>query len=119
MADKKLNELQSVTNCTSIYAESSNGNQVKISKESLAYVLGGIYNHGNISVDFNDYKETGLFTYETSSNADNAPSNESCLVLVISNSTYCVQVAFSLTTTNIYVRRALLYIGTWYNWRTL
>jgi hypothetical protein len=40
MADKKLNDLTAATDAAYVYAEDASGNQVKISKASLASVVG-------------------------------------------------------------------------------
>ncbi len=71
-ADKKLNSVNSVSDASYIYAETSSGETVKISKESLAGVIGasiGVSNNsffrmrGNISTSPDDAKLTGLYSY--------------------------------------------------------
>lgn len=42
MADKKLNSVSSVTDAAFVYAETSNGETVKISKADLASVVAGV-----------------------------------------------------------------------------
>ena len=42
MADKKLNSVSSVTDAAYVYAETSNGETVKISKADLASVVAGV-----------------------------------------------------------------------------
>lgn len=114
-----MSTLDVINDFNNMFAEASSNKAAKVSKSNAAYALGGIYPQGTISDDFNNYRKTGMYIYEQSSNVANAPAKETCLVVVFSNVTYAVQFAFSLNTSNIYYRRALLYNNTFYAWKTI
>ena len=50
MADKKLNSVSSVTDAAYVYAETSNGETVKISKADLASVVAGLIGYSKATV---------------------------------------------------------------------
>ena len=56
MADKKMNELATASDANYIYAEASNGQQIRISKADLASVVAGVIALGIPSGSANDIK---------------------------------------------------------------
>ena len=59
MADKKMNELGTASDAAYIYAETSSGEQIRISKADLASVVAGLFTKGHSYIgnidDISDY----------------------------------------------------------------
>ena len=117
MADKQMNQFTTATDGAYIYAEASNGSQVKIAKADLINAIGGIANRGN-TTNLNDCKYTGLYTANNiQGGIENCPIRDSCLVIVFSiPSMYMIQICFALNSNTAKRRRVLLYLDQYNDW---
>lgn len=67
MSDKKLNSVSSVTDAAYVYAETSNGETVKISKADLASVVAGLMPYKGLIYTNSGYKSintTGGYSFQ-------------------------------------------------------
>ena len=117
MADIKMNQFTTSTDGAYIYAEASNGLQVKIAKADLINAIGGIANRGN-TTNLNDCKYTGLYIGDnTQGGVENCPIRDSCLVVVLSiPNLYMIQFCFGLNSNTAKRRKALIYLEQYGEW---
>lgn len=117
MADLKMNQLATATDGAYIYAEASNGSQVKIAKADLINAIGGITNRGYTN-NLNDCKYTGLYIADNiQGGIENCPIQDSCLVIVFSiPNLYMIQFCFALNSNTAKRRRALTYLEKYNAW---
>ena len=115
--DKKMNQFTSATDGAYIYAEASNGSQVKIAKADLINAIGGIPNRGSTN-NLNDCKYTGLYIADNiQGRVENCPIQDSCLVIVFSiPNLYMIQFCFALNSNTAKRRRALTYLEKYNDW---
>lgn len=118
MADVKMNQLATATDGAYIYAEASNGSQVKIAKADLINAIGGIPNRGGSVKNLNDCKYTGLYIADNiQGGIENCPIQDSCLVIVFSiPNLYMIQFCFALNSNTAKRRRALTYLEKYNAW---
>lgn len=117
MADKQMNQFTTATDGAYIYAEASNGSQVKIAKADLINAIGGIPNRGYTN-NLNDCKYTGLYIADNiQGGVENCPIRDSCLVVVFSiPNLYMIQICFALNSNTAKRRRVLIYLEQYNNW---
>ena len=117
MADKQMNQFTTATDGAYIYAEASNGSQVKIAKADLINAIGGIANRG-YTTNLNDCKYTGLYMADNiQGGTENCPIRDSCLVVVFSiPNLYMIQICFALNSNTAKRRRVLLYLDQYNDW---
>ena len=117
MADLKMNQFTIATNGAYIYAEASNGSQVKIAKADLINAIGGIANRGYTN-NLNNCKYTGLYiANNTQGKAENCPIRDSCLVVVFSiPNLYMIQFCFALNSNMAKRRKVLIYLEQYGEW---
>ena len=75
MADKAMNEFNQITDFEYIYAEATNGSQVKISKEDIEAAP----KFSGIVYDFDNITRNGIYQYDMSE-TDNTPSPYGILI---------------------------------------
>lgn len=127
MADKKLSSVSAVSDMNFVYAETSTGETVKISKADLASVVAGL-------IDFNastQFKERGLISsgtnmddlgmgiwnrYSGSYTINNKPPYDSFIAVVYRSGSYVVQIAYNVANNSQSVRRTY-YGGNWTSWQ--
>ena len=117
MADKKMNQFTTATDGAYIYAEASNGSQVKIAKADLINAIGGMANRG-YTTNLNDCKYTGLYEANNSqSGIENCPIRDSCLLVVFSiPNLYMIQFCFALNSNMAKRRKVLTYLEQYGEW---
>lgn len=115
--DKKMNQFTSATDGAYIYAEASNGSQVKIAKADLINAIGGIPNRGSTN-NLNDCKYTGLYIADNiQGGIENCPIQDSCLVIVFSiPALYMIQFCFALNSNLAKRRKVLIYLDKYSDW---
>lgn len=109
MAEKQdiaMNQFQVVTDAAYIYAEASNGSQVKIKKSDL---LNAMFQKGTPVKDYNLNTEIGIYYINVSVNGTiNGPSNSisyGILFVLKGLNNYIVQIACSVTgLLNVFIR---------------
>lgn len=104
--DIKMNQFQVVTDAAYIYAEASNGSQVKIKKSDL---LNAMFQKGTPVKDYNLNTEIGIYYINVSVNGTiNGPSNSisyGILFVLKGLNNYIVQIACSVTgLINVFIR---------------
>ena len=104
--DIKMNQFQVVTDAAYIYAEASNGSQVKIKKSDL---LNAMFQKGTPVKDYNLNTEIGIYYINVSVNGTiNGPSNSisyGILFVLKGLNNYIVQIACSVTgLLNVFIR---------------
>lgn len=124
MADRKLNEVPVVNDISHLLGVRSNGEIIRISKENMASVLGGLLqnpystNKGLLpsGTDLNDVTENGLYRLSGGSYINLAGNNYGILsVLSYPNFViYQKYVAALSTGGNTYIRQ--YYGGVWTEW---
>lgn len=130
MADKKLSSVSAVSDMNYVYAETSSGETVKISKTDLASVVAGLVNllrskGFSNSTDLNDniFSSTGFWT--VTGNASHSPVSSGLLLLVTLNgredstsTLTIVQLAITLSTgiPSLYIRTSW---GGWNDWKLI
>lgn len=117
MADKQMSQFTTATDGAYIYAEASNGSQVKIAKADLINAIGGIPKRGYTN-NLNDCKYTGLYIADNiQGEIENCPIQDSCLVIVFSiPNLYMIQFCFALNSNTAKRRRALTYLEKYNAW---
>lgn len=122
MADKKLNSVSPVTDAAYVYAETSNGDTVKISKADLASVVAGNLPYFRRNAiengDFNTFTFDGCYLFgapsENFSNRPIASSMEGMLIVINSFQTHIVQIYIDIQGCVYHFRTC--YGGSWRNW---
>ena len=104
--DIKMNSFVQATDAAYIYAESSNGSQVKIKKSDL---LNAMFQKGTPVKDYNLNTEIGIYYINVSVNGTiNGPSNSisyGILFVLKGLNNYIVQIACSVTgLLNVFIR---------------
>lgn len=108
MADKKLSSVSAVSDASFVYAETSSGETVKISKADLASVVAGIIGFGDTvprhrgtipEMDCNKATAAGFYYYYTEQGAlSNSPSIARFVLEVSVAGSRIVQTATSFST---------------------
>ena len=109
-----LNEFSQGTtdNIDSIMIKDAAGKQYWMKKADLASVLGGLYQ--NIT-DFNNATDPGLYRAESSSNAQNRPSDDTFVVEVTNvGDFYIIQKAYGINSNSFYYRTS--FAGNFKSW---
>ena len=127
MADKKLNEVQKVTDMAYVPVIMIDGSIGQIAKADLASVVAGL-------IDFNastQFKERGLISsgtnmddlgmgiwnrYSGSYTINNKPPYDSFIAVVYRSGSYVVQIAYNAANNSQSVRRTY-YGGNWTSWQ--
>ena len=127
MADKKLSSVSAVSDMNYVYAETSTGETVKISKADLASVVAE-------QIGFNastQFKERGLISsgtnmddlgmgiwnrYSGSYTINNKPPYDSFIAVVYRSGSYVVQIAYNAANNSQSVRR-IYYGGNLTSWQ--
>jgi hypothetical protein len=141
MADKKLNDLTAATDAAYVYAEDASGNQVKISKASLASVVGELIEtvtnsknglalagmNSNIGIDMTQSGGINFNTYTgrvpVLAFGENSPSGGGYSYFLMWQMIYrnsILQIATNYDNNSaIYIRIKKGADGTWGSWKTL
>ena len=86
-----------------------------LKNKTFAESIGGLWNNNEI-YDLNDSLTTGLYVAKANNETDNSPSQDSCLVAVLSDANYSMQLAVTLNLDNIYFRRIVKYTQRYGEW---
>ena len=106
MADKKLSSVNSVSDASFIYAETSSGETVKISKADLASVVAGLIGNPlpvkgwTNNIDANTQPAGIVYCGENSVNCPEAY----CVLFTLSENNQVAQIAIATQTNIVYVR---------------
>ena len=126
MSDVKESALTQQSDCKWVRALDANGNSIRISKEDLASVVGGLQklntyfkDRGLTNSDTFDFNnaDTGVYTVNTRQ-CQNQPINE-IGVLLCFRSTYIAQFFVSLIENKTYVRTRDALQDSWRDWKKL
>ena len=112
-----MSQFTTATDGAYIYAEASNGSQVKIEKADLLKAIGGMANRG-YTTNLNDSKYTGLYMADNiQGGVENCPIRDSCLVVVFSiPNLYMIQFCFALNSNTAKSRKVLIYLEQYGEW---
>lgn len=124
MADKKLSSVNSVSDASFIYAETSSGETVKISKADLASVVAGVMGYDSSEIYMNrnglsssdnldDIRTPGSYRLSGMSTNNNCPVVNGML-LVFRQAATTVQLCFSSTASELHMR--IYWTTGWYGW---
>lgn len=122
MADKKLSSVSAVSDMNYVYAETSSGETVKISKADLASVVAGLIGFNlsqlfiprtGLSTNSNLDNVTTVGMYRISGGATNSPVTNGFLLVFFQNST-CLQFCVSSTASELYMR--IKWTTSWFDW---
>lgn len=86
-----------------------------LKNKTFAESIGGLWNNNEV-YDLNDSLTTGLYVARANNETDNSPSQDSCLVAVLSDANYSMQLAVTLNLDNIYFRRIVKYTQRYGKW---
>ena len=115
MSDKKLNSVSSVTDAAYVYAETSNGETVKISKADLASVVAGTMRKVlATTADLNEVKTNG--SYYVSSGV-NAPGNYFYFEVLKTSSQDVIQVGYAIISDKLWKRTFIN--NSWSSWKSV
>ena len=111
--DIKMNSFAQATDAAYIYAESSNGSQVKIKKSDLfarVFAYKGLLREDK---DLNTISENGIYY---SANALNSPERVTGLLLHYMETDMASQILINSRTGELYTRSQVYNTGNWDNW---
>ena len=130
MADKKLNEVTTVTDMAYVPVIMADGSIGQIAKADLASVVAGVLGTnklfpfmclGGASTDLNTVKDSGFYRLASNSYT-NGPSTSMYGVLIVFNDTtsYISQMVLSLFgTPRVYVRGGAFTDNSWGDWKEI
>ena len=121
MAEKQdipMNQFPVVTDVAYIYAESSNGSQVKIKKSDL---LSEMFQYrGDVSENYDNFIENGIYQIYYGSNVTNAPDGISFgFLLVFKTEFYLAQIALEVRPANMAVKLRTNSGSAWSGWKSV
>ena len=116
--DMAMNQFPTVTDVAYIYAESSNGSQVKIKKSDL---LSEMFQYrGDVSENYDNFIENGIYQIYSGSNVTNAPDGISFgFLLVFKTKFYLAQIALEVRPSNIAVKLRTNSGSAWSGWKSV
>ena len=116
--DIKMNSFAQATDAAYIYAESSNGSQVKIKKSDL---LSEVFQYrGDVSENYDNFIENGIYQIYSGANVTNAPNGIGYgMLLVFKTKFYLFQIAMDVRPSNISVKLRTNSGPAWSDWKSV
>lgn len=116
--DIKMNSFAQATDAAYIYAESSNGSQVKIKKSDL---LSEVFQYrGDVSENYDNFIENGIYQIYSGANVTNAPTGIGYgMLLVFKTKFYLFQMAMDVRPSNISVKLRTNSGPAWSDWKSV
>lgn len=116
--DIKMNSFAQATDAAYIYAESSNGSQVKIKKSDL---LSEVFQYrGDVSENYDNFIENGIYQIYSGANVTNAPTGIGYgMLLVFKTKFYLFQIAMDVRPSNISVKLRTNSGPAWSDWKSV
>lgn len=116
--DIKMNSFAQATDAAYIYAEASNGSQVKIKKSDL---LSEVFQYrGDVSENYDNFIENGIYQIYSGANVTNAPTGIGYgMLLVFKTKFYLFQIAMDVRPSNISVKLRTNSGPAWSDWKSV